>query len=948
MFNNKYVLLGLVFLFCAANCAAEEMTLVGVDQIEFKKQNDDEIAYFKTGELFSGAVDIKDDKDLIFTYFYKNGLKDGIASANFANGKSAIQITYANGHKNGDEVAFYENGNVKYKRTFADDVLKGEEILFYENGKPERHAVYENGKFNGEVRYFDRDGNILKIENYLKGVKNGPERIVENNILREENNYSDGILDGVTKKYDEKYLTDEITYKSGRKEGKHTTYKSDGSKTEILYANDKKEGVAYSYYPDAKIADKTVYINDQKNGLTEKFSPNGILFSAEMYKNDKKNGISRYFADNADLQNVIYYENNVELAKIDLSANQELHQIYNAYKEGSLVKFSNNKNLWYSILWLGLNIPNNDILTQLEKDMRMYAYNIDDEDVYKKFTANYSEINKNLYFGLTPLSYAVNLAAKSEILHKFANQIDITNAKGTTVLQEAVRLNDKESVEYLLLQKAKLSGANENILLYALNNDAQDDIILLLVQAGAKVNVTDENNYTALSIAIQKQRGTIIKLLSEQGADLRYVLPSGQTMLFYAYENNATADIIKNMLDAGVDANQKDKGGKLLLVEALKDKNMSIIIDLLKHGADVNLTDSQGESALSYVLKKNVENDDIVQHIFAQPLEINEKLANFDVPLWRVLMQKKWLKQLKIVWDSMPDITVIPDKTGAVPFYEAIKQQDDILLQDLALSYVKKADDEMVFAAADMQNIGLFKKLLAKGANVNAINDKGNTLLIELILNKADIEFMNAIEDLDLDVNALNAEQKDALEIAIEQNNSMIVENLLQHGANVNRLLNNENYLMKLKPEQNEIGKLLMAAGADINYKTDKKQTVLMKAVVNLNDDMIDDLLSKKVDINENDEDGCSAFLYIKDAISANQQLPEEQLKDKVKNIFNKFIEYGQDINFQNSNGETLLILLAKAKISDYTFYKQMLVEAGINTNMKDQYGKIADDYIEE
>lgn len=177
----------------------KEVQLTNADDLLFTQKNNLETVYNKDGSLFSGAVRKKDAEGRTITYFYRNGLRHGVARANYEDGKIECEITYRKGLKDGEEVFFLENGNPKFKKTYKENVLNGEELLFYENGKPKVQNHYLNGKLDGEITYFDENGDRVKIEHYKDGVKNGLEHIVADNVLVEENNYADGMLDEVAK-----------------------------------------------------------------------------------------------------------------------------------------------------------------------------------------------------------------------------------------------------------------------------------------------------------------------------------------------------------------------------------------------------------------------------------------------------------------------------------------------------------------------------------------------------------------------------------------------------------------------------------------------------------------------------------------------------------------------------------------------------------------------------
>ena len=1014
--NGKITVLVLVALLLAAKVQAEQVNLTDAKELEFKTDNNIETAY-KDGEPFIGAVKLPDEQGRNVIYVFKEGRKNGVATAYYETGRPEIEISYVHGQKNGDEVLYYLNGNAQRKSSYKNNVLHGEEILYYENGTPQKrfyyrdgklndnaieydingnkvrvtpyvddikngieqilennvmHTIaykngvqdgedvlyydngkpqlvksYKNGKLNGPVNYLDREGNPTKIENYVDDVKNGLEQIIVDGTTREEYNYVDGKLDGVVKFSDGKYLTEEIHYKAGKKEGLHKAYKPDGSHTEVNYVNDLKSGEAKAFYANGQLANKVFYFNDKKNGIMEKYFDTGVLSSSESYKDDNKDGICRYFDKSGQLLTVSRYEKGTELSKIDVAAHVDLNNIYEAYKKGQISRFSNKKNLWYLILWLGLNTGKQDIIDTLEKEMSMYTIELSDMAAYKRFApAKFEEYAQKLYFGLTPLSYAVDIAAPDDILHKFSSLVNLPNISGTTALQEAVRINDLDAVKYLLLQKADVTknSQNKDILLYALKNGAQNEIVAELLKAGAAVNVADKQENTPLSLAIEQQNGDLFDLLAQNGADLSVLTGNGQTMLFYAYEHKLPADIIDRLINTGIDVNQKDNFGNVMLVNALAAGDDEMVKLLLKHGADVNAANSKKESAVSYALSNHLDAE-IEKQLFSQKLNLKDNVAKFNKPLWRVLVENERLDLLKFIWDKQPDVIFEKDNNKEIPFYEALKIKDNKPLRELVLSYVDKADDQMVWAALKTADLDLLKFMVAHNANVNAVNKDGDTLLIYAAKNTMSPEFLEALEAGKLDINQTNSAGEDALGIATFSNNVAIVKNLLDHGADINRKFKGETYLMQLKNYQSEMTEVYLEHNPSLKITADDGTTLLMKAVINLNGTLVKALAGHDIDFNFRDSEGNTALLYLIKSMDTYPNMSPEDVAASFRKIITLLAKGGADINAQDFGGNTLLIKLAKMKSPAYTAVRDMLSEIGANMGMKDQYGKTAADY---
>lgn len=950
--KNTSVLAFLLTLNVSYSVLAQNISVVPKEDIFFKTVEGIEQAFDKQNQLFSGAVVLPDDEGREITYIYHDGLRHGVAVSRYEDGKMELETTYGKGVKNGEEIAFYPNGNPKYKKTYKDNVLNGEEIFFYENGKPQQQKQYVNGRLHGTVTYYDNNGNRTRIENYKNGLKDGIEHIIENNILKEEHNYVDGKLNGISKKFNEQYLIEETEYKDDKKEGLSKQYLLDGSVVEIPYVNGKKNGTGFAFYPDKKTANKAVYMNDKKNGVSEKYYKNGQLQVSENYKDDMLEGISRKYNDKGVLEKVSYYVKGTELSTVDVSKNTELNDIYTAYRSGQLGKYMSKKNLWYPILWLGLNLNNTDILDSLAKEMKMYVSAMDDTEAYKRESkSKYSTYNRDLFFGLTPLSYAVNLSSPVEILQRFATEsktIEELNPRGTTALLEAIHLNNLEMVKYLLLRKAdvkKQFDGKNTALLYAVKENAQLPIIRELVIAGADINALDNEADNALMYAIRNNNAELVELLAEYNVDMNGISPDGKTMLFYAFSHKADQRIIDRMFDVGADVNKKDAAGDILLIQSLRagDNNMSE--KLLSSGADVNLTNADKESAASYVLFNKVD-DTVAREIFNQNIDVKTPHPKYRKQLWQLAMEQGRLDLLELVFNKMESIT----EGNPAPLALILDKHDNEDLIDLSLQYVSAADlnkhPEFIRQAVMLKDIGLWQKLVAKDFDVNTVKIDSEPLLLYLIKNDYPLPYIETMENDKLNINIVNEQAEDALWLAIQKDNVPLADNLLHNGANMNNRRNGRPYLMWLKGEQADLTNLFIQNGADVNLMADDKTTMLMAAVANLNETLITHLLSEEVDLAVRDADGNNALLYLADSAKVNNKMPEETFVSKVYKIAKQLQDSGIDINSQNGDGETLLIRMARMENPYYVPLAERLSELGLNSDLKNQYGKTAADYL--
>jgi ankyrin repeat protein len=110
-------------------------------------------------------------------------------------------------------------------------------------------------------------------------------------------------------------------------------------------------------------------------------------------------------------------------------------------------------------------------------------------------------------------------------------------------------------------------------------------IVKLLVENGADLNLQDSNGITALIHAVLHKNTAIVKYLVESGANIDIQDNETLNALFYAVlDENPNFTIVKYLVDGGANVNVKDNFGNTAAVYAYKSRQMEIYNYLIKNG----------------------------------------------------------------------------------------------------------------------------------------------------------------------------------------------------------------------------------------------------------------------------------------------------------------------------------------------------------------------------
>lgn len=192
-----------------------------------------------------------------------------------------------------------------------------------------------------------------------------------------------------------------------------------------------------------------------------------------------------------------------------------------------------------------------------------------------------------------------DIAAAAELLERGAN-VDYTNLIGWTALLKAAEKDHKEMVDFLLAQNATVDLESDSgwSPLHMAAGCAGKDVIHSLVKAGADINSTTGVGWSAMHVAATGDITDNLTTLIELGGDVNVTSASTEwTPLISAASKGKTeaiALLLKN--DARIDA--QDTNGMTALHQAIYNNAPDTAISLIRHGAGLTPTNSEGHTPL--------------------------------------------------------------------------------------------------------------------------------------------------------------------------------------------------------------------------------------------------------------------------------------------------------------------------------------------------------------
>jgi ankyrin repeat protein len=366
-----------------------------------------------------------------------------------------------------------------------------------------------------------------------------------------------------------------------------------------------------------------------------------------------------------------------------------------------------------------------------------------------------TDVNQTQADGMTALHWAAYLddVEMAKLLVNAKADVQAANRYGVTPLSLACA-NGNEALVTLLLDSgadvnATLRGG-ETALMTAARNGKMGAVQVLIAR-GAAVNAKERKGQTALMWAASEGHAPVVDALIKAGADLREALPAGFTPLLFAVREGR-ADVVQRLLKAGADVNEalqskRTPGGKAPLrgtsplIMAVENGHFELAIALVEAGADPN-DQRSGYTALhtlTWVRKPNRGDGDdgdpapagsgeLTSLAFVE--ELAKRGADVNIRLKRGASGRAVLSKV----GATP--LLLAAKTGDIPYMRLlIKLGADPLVANadhctplMAASGIGSMAPEEE-AGSEEEAIEAVKLLLALGADVNAVDDNGETAM---------------------------------------------------------------------------------------------------------------------------------------------------------------------------------------------------------------------------
>ena len=542
--------------------------------------------------------------------------------------------------------------------------------------------------------------------------------------------------------------------------------------------------------------------------------------------------------------------------------------------------------------------------------------------------------------GDTCLHNAVRKGCRKEVLQAIIDHnadVNATNKNKHTALMIACVQRNVGAINVLLHAGAHPNCADTGLgtcLHITLNkkvssrNDGTKETIQAIIDHGIDVNATNKDGETALMIACVKGNVDTINVLLNANANPDLANTIGNTCLHCAVRALCDCETLQAIINhsADVDATNKDRETALMI--ACMKGNVNAINVLLNANANPNFADTIGNTCL-HCAAKALHNSETLQAIIDHGADVNSTNKDGETALMIACMKGNvYAINVLLNANANPDLANTIGNTSlhcAVRALRCCETLHAIIKHSADVDATNKDGETALMIACLEKNVDAINVLLDANANPNFADTIGYTCLHCAAKALHNRETLQAIIDHGADVNATSKNGKTALMIACLKENEDAIDILLNAGANPRSADTTGytclHYAMHVFPK--ETLKTLIDHGADVNATTKDGKTALLIACMKRNEHAINVFLNADANPSTADATGDTCLHY---AVSGSCSI--ETLR--------AIIHHGADVNAINKDCQTVLMIACLMRNVDTI---NVLLNASANPRSVDTTG---------
>ena len=345
--------------------------------------------------------------------------------------------------------------------------------------------------------------------------------------------------------------------------------------------------------------------------------------------------------------------------------------------------------------------------------------------------------------------------------------VDARNRDGDTSLHLAVRMNQKDNGEFLIIR-----GAN----IFSLNSVGHSPLFIAFSSRPIREWIINSNTILArdglgnnmLHYAAQWNLLNAIPIIIKNGISVEETNATGQTPIFMAITNDSPPTI-KALIDNNANIDARDTQGNSLLHAAVRWNALKCASYLIDNGIDANVFSLNGNTPLHDAVALGMS--EIESLLITKGANLEVRNIDGNTPFMEAV-RGAILASIEKLSASGAD-TSTRNIRGDTPLHIAVNMDRpdivNILLKMNASIHARNTRNRTPFQTSLTISPRIVTALLS-GDRVNIPDDMGNSTLHVAVQERASVDIIRAIVNAGARINTVDNNGKTALRLAVDMN----------------------------------------------------------------------------------------------------------------------------------------------------------------------------------
>lgn len=295
------------------------------------------------------------------------------------------------------------------------------------------------------------------------------------------------------------------------------------------------------------------------------------------------------------------------------------------------------------------------------------------QDMIDFLLAGGIDINSADVNGMTAILFAVayNHADLVPYLVSKGARIDCKTTGGTTLMHQAAYRGNLDLIKYLVSEKQPVNPGRDqwgNTPLVAAASRGRKEVVAYFLENGADPNETSGEGQSVLVATVQGGNREIVELLLAKGADPNISWHGGNALAFAVWGDDP--EVIRMLIAKGADAKNVDESGWGVLHRVAQHKgNVEIAKLLVDAGAEADRKDKEGNTPLLMASERGFT--DLVKYLASAGASVEAFDGNFGCTPLHIAAAKGYSDLAEFLIGAGARVDA-KDKRGSCPLDDAM------------------------------------------------------------------------------------------------------------------------------------------------------------------------------------------------------------------------------------------------------------------------------------